>query len=201
MLKEKVFDGYRAILALFESRIAEVLGNGASLRDFNESLERCKILEVQNVSNGSVRVLLNDCLPGPQTPEKAKQAAFVGLDVRKLRFNKFDKRPNENELVSVLILTEFSHWEQKSQNVVIACLDKVLVVSDGIIVEAFQKFEEKFGSDFYDKITKDDFQKNVDVRRIALSIVNGYDKKIFKDLEDGKIKKFKLLNNSLTLTE
>ena len=125
----------------------------------------------------------------------------MGLDVRKLRFNKFDKRPNENELVSVLILTEFSHWEQKSQNVVIACLDKVLVVSDGIIVEAFQKFEEKFGSDFYDKITKDDFQKNVDVRRIALSIVNGYDKKIFKDLEDGKIKKFKLLNNSLTLTE
>jgi hypothetical protein len=194
-------EGHRIIIALLGNKKAVVLGNEASLRDVSESLERCKILEVQSVSNGKAKVLLNDCLPGPQTPEKAKQAAFVGLDIRKLRFNKFDKRPNETELVSVLVLTEFSHWEQKSQNVVIACLDKVLIVSDEIIVEAFEKFEAKFGSDFYDKITKDDFQKDADVRRIALDIVKGHQLKIFEDVDDGKLKKFQLSNNSLLLIE
>lgn len=201
VLKVKIVEGFRIIFALLGNRKAIVLDNGASLRDVNETLERCKILEIQSVTKNTAKVLLNDCLPGPQTPEKAKQAAFVGLDIRKLRFDKFDKRPNETELVSVLVLTEFSHWEQKSQNVVTACLDKVLIVADDIIVEAFQKFEEKFGVSFYDKITKDDFQNDKDVRSIALAVVNGRDKKIFKDLSDGKLKKFKLVNNSLVLVE
>lgn len=198
-LKEKIFDGYRAVLALIGNRSAIVLGNDASLRDIDESLERCKILEIQSVNNGLIKVLLNDCLPGPQTPEKAKQAAFVGLDIRKLRFNKFDKRPNETELVSILVLTEFSHWEQKSQNVVQACIDKVLIVSDDILVDAFQRFEEKFGVDFYDKITKDEFEKDADVRSIALGIVNSHSKKIFTDLDDRELKQLKLINNSLAL--
>lgn len=199
VLKEKIFEGYRGILALIGNRSAIVLGNDASLRDVSESLERCKILEIQSVNKGSAKVLLNDCLPGPQTPEKAKQAAFVGLDIRKLRFDKFDKRPNETELVSILVITEFSHWEQKSQNVVQACIDKVLTVSDEIIVDAFQKFENKFGADFYDRITKDDFQKNADVRSIALAVVNSHNKKIFTDLDDGKLKQLKLVNGSLAL--
>jgi hypothetical protein len=167
--------------------------------DESMHLQKCKILEIQTVISGVAKVLLNDCLSGPQTPEKAKQSAFVALDVRKLRFNMFDKREHERELVSVLVLTEFSHWEQKSQNVVKTCLDKVLIVSDDIIIEAFQKFERSFGPVFYDFISKDNFEFNPLVAEIALEIINRHQGYIFKDLDDGQMKKFHLEDGGLVL--
>lgn len=198
-LISNIANGHRFIFALLGNKKLLVLGNDESLRDTDQTLERCKILEVLNISENHAEILLNACLPGPQTPEKAKQSAFVGLDVRKLRFNHFDKRADETEMVSVLVLTEFSHWETKSQNVVNACLDKVLIVSDAIIVDAFQQFENAFGEDFYDRITKDDFEKNQQVRSIALEIIEKYEGRIFEDLADHKLKKFELVENSLQL--
>lgn len=198
VLSEVALTGHRIIFALTADGPI-VLGNEASLRDVPGDLLACKILEFQTVSATDTKVLLNSCLAGPQTPEKAKQASFVALDVRKLRFGNFDKRKLEIEMVSVLVLTEFSHWEQKSQNVVTACLDKVVVVPDAIVVSAFERFEANFGPAFYDKISKDNFESNKDVRNIAQTLLKEHEGKIFRDLDDNVLKSFGLANGSLVL--
>lgn len=196
--EEVLANDSRVIFTLCTDGHSEVIGNNKSLRDYKPTLSNCRILEVISFNEDGVSALLNDCLAGPQTPEKAKQSSFVALDVRKKRFNSFDKRMPELEMVSVLVLTEFSHWEQKSQNMITSCIDKNFVVSDAIIVEAFEAFEAQFGESFYDKITKDNFEKNADVRKIALDIVHQHDGKIFYDIEDKKYKKFIIKDNLFT---
>lgn len=185
---EDLCNDYRLIFTLCEDNSSEVIGNSRSLRDYSPKLKNCRILEIYSFLDEYALALLNDCLPGPQTPEKAKQSSFVALDVRKKRFNSFDKRNPETEMISVLVLTEFSHWETKSQNMIKACIDKNLVVKDSLIVEAFERFEREFGLSFYDKISKDKFEKDSVVRRLALELVNNYCGKIFLDLEDNKYK-------------
>lgn len=199
LFEEDLVDEGRIIFTLSTLGLSEIIGNDRSLRDYAPTLASCRILEIISISDAGVNALLNDCLSGPQTPEKAKQSAFVALDVRKNRFDSFDKREPETEMVSVLVLTEFSHWEEKSQNMIKSCIDKNFVVSDSIIVEAFEAFENHFGESFYDKITKENFENDADVRRIAFDIVNQYDGKVFLDIEDQIYKKF-LVRNNLFIT-
>ena len=198
LFQENLTDDSRIIFTLSTEGASEVIGNNSSLRDYAPSLSNCRILEIVSVEDDCVIALLNDCLSGPQTPEKAKQSSFVALDVRKNRFNSFDKREPETEMVSVLVLTEFSHWEEKSQNMIKSCIDKNFVVHDDIIVEAFEEFEAHFGESFYDKITKDNFENDAYVRDIALRIVNQHDGKIFFDIEDNTYKKFVITDNLFT---
>lgn len=200
LLTEEIEGSHRLIFTLDIDGNAVLFGENQSLRDFGGTLKNCRILEILSCEGEYALALLNDCLAGPQTPEKAKQSSFVALDVRKRRFDSFDKRAPETELVSVLILTEFSHWEQKSQNMIVACIDKNLFVPDEIIVDAFESFEASFGADFYDRITKENFVKDQDVRRIAISIVAKYDDKIFVDLEDDVHKKMVLEEGVLKFT-
>lgn len=195
LFQEQIANDYRTIFTLSEDDSSAVIGNERSLRDYDRTLKNCRILEVASVEEGNVLALLNDCLPGPQTPEKAKQSSFVALDVRKKRFNSFDKRQPENEMLSVLVLTEFAHWENKSQNMIKACIDKNLVVEDALIIEAFENFEERFGADFYDKITKENFEANAIVRQLALEVVNDRDGRLFRDIEDNQYKKFTVDNS------
>ncbi len=197
--EENLVDEGRIIFTLSPDGLSEIIGNNRSLRNYEPTLARCRILEINSITESGVNALLNDCLPGPQTPEKAKQSSFVALDVRKNRFNSFDKREPETEMVSVLVLTEFSHWEEKSQNMVKSCIDKNFVVRDAIIIEAFEAFEKYFGESFYDEITKKKFDEDDDVRRIAFDIVNQYDGKIFFDIEDQTYKKF-LVRDNLFIT-
>lgn len=192
---ESLINDSRIIFALCENSSSEIIGNNKSLRDYKPTLKSCRILEVFSFESDHVLALLNDCLPGPQTPEKAKQSSFVALDVRKKRFNSFDKRNPEKEMISVLVLTEFSHWENKSQNMIKACIDKNFVVSDSLIIEAFENFENEFGHDFYSKISKDNFEKNSEVRNLSLNLVNKYNGKIFLDIEDNKYKEFSISKN------
>ena len=186
VLDEVCATGHRIIFARTEQGGFKVIGNDGSLRDVADELLSCRILEFKTVAAGVATLMLNECLPGPQTPEKAKQASFVALDIRKRRFGQFDMREDEKELVSILVLTEYSHWEQKSQNMVNACLDQVLVVPDEIIIEAFTEFEKKFGADFYQHISKEQYVKNADVKAIADKIVATYEGKIFLRTTDGK---------------
>ncbi|CAN1487507.1 hypothetical protein MCETALH18_00112 [Methylophilaceae bacterium] len=195
---ENFKNGHRIIFTLSKDNFSEILGNNASLRDVKYSLKNCRILEILSADDSGVEALLNDCLPGPQTPEKAKQASFVALDVRKRRFNSFDMRPNETNLISVLVLTEFAHWEQKSQNMITACIDKNFVIEDALIIEAFINFESHFGEGFYDKITKDSFETDLSVRKLAMAVVEKYQGKIFVDLEDNTKKKFQFDKGKLS---
>lgn len=192
---EDLCSDYRLIFTLCKSGTSEVIGNNRSLRDYGPTLKNCRILEIYSLEDDFALALLNDCLPGPQTPEKAKQSSFVALDVRKKRFNSFDKRTPEEEMISVLVLTEFSHWENKSQNMIKACIDKSLVVKDSLIIEAFELFEQEFGLDFYDRISKDKFEKDPIVRHLILELVNKYDGKIFRDIEDGIYKELSITNH------
>lgn len=201
LFNEEISAGSRIVFTLSDENYSEILGNNQSLRDVEYSLKNCRILEIISIENEFVVALLNDCLSGPQTPEKAKQSSFVALDVRKRRFNSFDKRPNEREMISVLVLTEFAHWEQKSQNMIMSCIDKNFVVSDSIIIDAFEAFEEEFGENFYDMITKENFENNTEVRRIALGIVNAHEGKIFQDLDDQRLKRFAFANGQLLFEE
>ncbi len=43
----------------------------------------CKTIRFQDISNGVATFALFDCLTGPQTIEKAKQASLVAMDLRK----------------------------------------------------------------------------------------------------------------------
>lgn len=195
--EEEIYEDSRIVFTLSNNYKSEVLGNIESLRGAIYPLDNCRILEIVSVQPEYVTALLNDCLPGPQTPEKAKQSSFVALDVRKRRFNSCDKRVGETELISVLVLTEFSHWEQKSQNMIKAYIDKNLIIQDSLIIEAFTRFEESFGEGFYEKITKTCFEKNPEVRALALQIIDEHDGKIFLDLDDGIIKKLSFANGQL----
>ena len=140
LFEEIIQDGHRIIFTLSNENESKILGNTESLRTFRKQLKNCKILEIQSRQDDHCLALLNDCLTGPQTPEKAKQASFVALDVRKRRFNSFDLRPLESDLISVLVLTEFSHWEIKSQKMIKACIDKNFIISDELIIKAFEAF-------------------------------------------------------------
>lgn len=161
-----------------------------SLRDIEESIRACKILKVSAVAENGVTCILEDCLAGPQTPEKAKQASFVALDVRKGMFGQFDKRPNETECQSVLVLTEFSHWEKKSINMITASLDHNLVVDDGMVIDAMVAYEAAFGEDFLPQISKEAFRSNNAVRQLSLEIVEAKGGRIFRDVADNSYKAF-----------
>lgn len=180
--------GHRLAFGVKNNGESFFVGNSGSLRDVEGSIRLCKILEIETVADAGLGLMLNDCLSGPQTPEKAKQASFVALDIRKGRFGQFDKRPNEMECVSVLVLTEFAHWEQKSQNMIKASLDHNLVVDDKLVVDAIIAYEEKYGEGFLDKVTKEFFMASEPAKKIAVDLVEAKKGKIFRDIVDGKYK-------------
>jgi hypothetical protein len=182
-----VGDGERIILGLTVQGDPFFLGNDQSLRDIAASIRACRVLEIKDHTDGGVFCLLNTCLAGPQTPEKAKQASFVALDIRKGLFGQFDKRPDETECVSVLVMTEFSHWETKSVNMIKASIDYNLVVDDALVIEAFEAFEESFGEEFLDLISKESFVRDLDIQKIVLDIIG--EGRIFRDIEDGNYKR------------
>ena len=188
---------YRLIFTYGENGETDLLVNNQSLREIPYKLRGCKILEIHNLQNSICIGKLNDCLQGPQTPEKAKQASFVALDVRKKVHGSFDLRPAETACISVLIMTEFSHWEAKSQNMITACIDQNLIVPDDIIVYALSEFERTFGETFTQKITKDLFLLDDDVRQLALAVLNRYQGKIFRSINDSSLKKIIYANGNI----
>ena len=200
LFEREISANHRIIFTLSNTNRSDILDNTQSLRDVDYSLDNCRILEIDSIATDKVIAILNDCLSGPQTPEKAKQSSFVALDVRKKRFNSCDKRENERTLISVLVLTEFSHWEQKSQKMIKAFIDKNFVVQDGLIIEAFSEFENAFGTDFYEKITKANFENDQQVRALAIQIVEAHEGKIFLDLDDNVIKRFTFANGQLAFS-
>ena len=197
LIEEELENYHRLIFAITESNQCHVLGNKESLRTVKESLKSCRILDIYEVLNDELIGVLNDCLSGPQTPEKAKQASFVALDVRKRRFNSFDKRDFEKEMPSILVLTEFAHWEEKSLNMITACIDFNLFVDDELIIETMIAFEEEFGEDFYSLITKDEYQNNYRVSDLVDNLVNQKQGIIFKDIKTKEEKSIKFIDQAL----
>lgn len=95
-----------------------LLGPDEKLSLVEHSIHKCIIVEIKKINaNNITQINVNESLPGPQTPEKAKQASFVSLDVRKKVLGQFDKSENKS-FISVLVIGEASHWEEKSRSMV-----------------------------------------------------------------------------------
>jgi hypothetical protein len=182
------------LVALDVDNELHIVAEGGLLSVIPKSLKKCVVVQINNVSNGKVtKIKVNEALPGPQTPEKAKQASFVSLDVRKKVLGRFDKT-DDRSFISVLVIGEASHWEKKSRSMVKLCNDYNLIVPDKILVELFSRFEEEFGEGYQEKITKTNYRDNGTIKPLVNSIIENHQFKVLQDMETGDFVKLKYIN-------
>jgi len=149
-------DGGRFRLALCEDGSIAVLGDDTDLRHLPSHIRDCNIVHVRSVMEDSASLHVDDCLAGPQTIEKAKQAALVAMDVRKRIQGVWGKEEvpgGDDRMVSVLVIGEAGHWEPKSRSVVRKCIDHNVILVDEVVIEAFQLFEQQYGREFLEAIS------------------------------------------------
>lgn len=181
----------QVLIALDDDYKLHVLGNGALLSTIPKPIQKCIIIKIKELKDGKIsKIHVNEALAGPQTPEKAKQASFVSLDVRKKVLGKFDKA-EDNSFISILVVGEASHWEGKSRSMIKLCNDYNLFIPDNVLVSLFEKFEEKFGANYQDKITKTFYRDDSDIKPLIRSLIDNFDQKILEDMETGKFVKIK----------
>jgi hypothetical protein len=188
----------QVLLVLDVENELHLLGPDENLNQIERSILKCNVIEIESVSQDNITAInVNESLPGPQTPEKAKQASFVSLDVRKKVLGQFDKSENQS-FVSILVIGEASHWEEKSRSMIRLCNDYNLIIPDNIIVYLFTKFEELFGENYQEKITKTNYKNITEVKEAVNQIIEHFEKKILKQMETGAYVTFgyELANNS-----
>lgn len=159
-----------------------VLGPNESLSGITASIKKCVIIQITSISENKVgSILVNESLPGPQTPEKAKQASFVSLDVRKRVLGRFDKT-NDDTFKSILVIGEASHWEEKSRSMIRLCNDYNLIIPDDILVKLFQNFEQEFGDNYQGLITKTNYRNSERVRYLLDTVIEHFNGKILFEM-------------------
>ena len=160
---------------------------GNMLTEVPNIIRGCKIIKIESIKNASVKFTLWDCLTGPQTIEKAKQASLVAMDLRKKIDGHWGKEEIEHQnksMTFIHILCEFSHWEQKSRNVIKTCIDHNLVIPDEILIYAFKCFEQHFGTiNMLQYVSKKKFKTNSQVRTVINNILIHFEKHILFDIE------------------
>jgi len=166
-------------------------------------IRSCKIIKVDNIDTSKIKISEHNCLPGPQTPEKAKQASLVAMDLRKKidnHWGKDDIPEDKKNMISALVLCEFSHWENKSQNVIKTCIDHNIIVPDEIIIQSFMLFDEIYGrKNLLKHISKRAFLNDESVRNAIYRIIDKYESNIFYDIELKQYIDFKYTNNRLSV--
>lgn len=184
------------LVAVDDSNDLFVLAPTQKLSEIQNSINKCVVIEIKQVNQSNVvEINVNDSLAGPQTPEKAKQASFVSLDVRKKVMGHFDKN-DDKSFISILVIGEASHWEEKSRSMIRLCNDYNLIIPDNILIYLFEKFEEKFGENYQDRITKTSYKNNVEVREIISEIITHFDNKVLYEMELGNFILFKFSNEN-----
>lgn len=176
--------------------------HGNMLDEIPTIIRTCKTIRLQNISNGTATFALFDCLTGPQTIEKAKQASLVAMDLRKKvdgYWGKEEVPAGKKHMTFVHVLCEFSHWEEKSRNVIRTCIDHNVIVPDAVIIKAFELFEERFGARMLDKISKREFDNDLKVRQAINDILSYYENRVFYDIEIKKYVRFIYSNSSLVV--
>ena len=174
--------------------------HGNMLDEIPTIIRTCKTIRLKDISNETVTFALFDCLTGPQTIEKAKQASLVAMDLRKRvdgYWGKEEVPAGQKHMTFVHVLCEFSHWEEKSRNVIKTCIDHNVIVPDAVIIRAFELFEERFGQHMLDKISKKEFENDLYVRQAVNDILSYYENKVFYDIEIKRYVRFNYSNNSL----
>lgn len=183
--------GQEVLIALDVNNYLYVLDPNQLLSEIENSLLRCNIIQIVSTNNNQqiTKIKVNEALAGPQTPEKAKQASFVSLDVRKKVLDHFDKTV-DTSFISILVFGEASHWEEKSRSMIRLCNDHNLILPDNVLIRFFEKFNEAFGNDYQNFITKTEYKNNEAVRSLVQEIINEFDSKILKDMDSNFFMKF-----------
>lgn len=194
--------GKRFLITLVENGTVRIIKPDEKLADLSEKVRLCHVFTLTKITDKAY-FKIETCLAGPQTIEKAKQSGLVALDVRKKRIGKWGKeeKTKTDNLTSVLVIGEASHWEDKSRKVVTKTIDYNLVVPDYIIIQAFKKFYKKFGNNFLKYINKDSFKTNANVRGIITKVISDNNRVIFYDLEDLSFKKISKVHDSLIVSD
>lgn len=120
--------------------------NGSMLKEIPGIIRICKTIKLSRISEDICHFTLHNCLTGPQTIEKAKQASFVAMDLRKKidgHWGKEELSQADKHMNFLHVICEFSHWEKKSRSVIEACIDHNIIVPDAVIIKAFQVFEQR----------------------------------------------------------
>lgn len=176
--------------------------NGNMLTEVPAIIRTCKTIRFQGISNGVATFALFDCLTGPQTIEKAKQASLVAMDLRKKvdgYWGKEEVPAGQKHMTFVHVLCEYSHWEEKSRNVIKTCIDHNIIVPDAVIIKAFEVFEERFGTSMLNNISKRKFYNDMEVKRAVNDILNYFENHVFYDIEVHKYVRFNYSDNSLVI--
>ena len=176
--------------------------HGNMLDEIPTIIRTCKTIRLQRITNGIATFALFDCLTGPQTIEKAKQASMVAMDLRKKvdgYWGKEEVPVGQKHMTFVHVLCEFSHWEEKSRNIIKTCIDHNIIVPDAVIIKAFELFDERFGEDMLNKISKRKFEKDLKVRQAINDILAYYENRVFYDIEIKKYVRFNYSNSSLVV--
>lgn len=179
--------------------------HGNMLEEVPGIIRICKTVKFDKVSNGIYQFSLYNCLTGPQTIEKAKQASLVAMDLRK----KIDGHWGKEEITAdckkmnfLHVLCEFSHWEEKSRNVITTCIDHNIIVPDAVLIKAFEVFEATFGIEhMLDRISKNQYATNADVRSAIQTVFNHFEDHIFYDIALESYIKFGYCENKLLVTK
>lgn len=165
------------------------------------TLKTIRLQKIDTASN-TVTFALYDCLTGPQTIEKAKQASLVAMDLRKKvdgYWGKEEIPAGKRNMTFVHVICEYSHWEEKSRNVIRTCIDHNVIVPDIIINKAFEVFESKFGNDMLDYISKKQFVDTPAVKEAVNDILKYYENRVFYDVEMKQFIKFNYANKQLVV--
>lgn len=159
-----------------------ILGPTQQLSEVDNSIKKCIVVQIKAIAENNIKTIhVNECLRGPQTPEKAKQASFVSLDVRKKVLGRFDKTDN-NDFVSMLVIGEASHWEEKSRSMIRLCNDFNLIVPDNVLVKLFEDFQSHFGANYQNMITKTNYRLSEDVRNLVDGVIAHFDSNVLFEM-------------------
>lgn len=184
-----VVDDDKIQIVITDDQKYSVIGPRDNIAAITRNIRTCHIFSVRGVDAEMIRIHIDTCLTGPQTIEKAKQIAWVALDVRKKecdRWGKEELSEEEKTFNSVLVIGEASHWEEKSRKVVRAALDYNLVVEDELVVELFKAFIDSFGKEEFEEfVTKDKYANDFTVMEIVDEVIANQNGKALTDLDSG----------------
>lgn len=178
--------------------------SGNMLLEIPGIIRICKTVKFDKADNGTFQFSLYNCLTGPQTIEKAKQASLVAMDLRKKidgHWGKEELTSNQKHMTFLHVLCEFSHWEEKSRNVIATCIDHNIIVPDAVLIKAFEVFEAAFGiTHMLDNISKNQYASNKNVRNAIKSVFDYFENHIFYDIALNSYVKFDYSNEKLVVT-
>lgn len=193
---------------LTENEDIYILSNETLFESTTDNIRVCKYIQLKKITPEKITLEISNCLTGPQTIEKAKQASLVAMDLRKKidgHWGTEDVDFENRKMTSILVLTEFSHWEEKSLNVIKTCLDYNLVVPDEVIIECFKRFnsafnlEDSLNNSSWNKITKNLFKDEPEIQQIIFDVIDYFEGKVLYDIETNNYVTFNYNNNKLDI--